>query len=392
MSKPVQSIAFVGGEIKSLATLEKGCECVLALHLDRLIVKMLRVPAGEDPVEVATPILKAMSPFPDDPLKVSCETVREGEHEKIVLAVAFPENAADDIGEALDAQKLNVTRIDALIFGQLRFFCAGRKELLDGKRRLIKFVSPDCLTLVVMDGDQPVSIRAIAASADEAEIRRETMMSLLEAEDFGGPKELAETIESEFTDDALAGIDDRSADAHSVNALPESWGEVLDETRFKAKLTKYVIAAVSLWVLVMGVLFGVPVVYGYMTDHQKGLSRQHARQYKAVKDMESKIEIVSKYSDNERGALEIMKAISDRLPEDITLNNWDFRLGESLRVGGDSEQQSAILNFKDMMSALPAGDELVFADVKMGALSSQKGGRQRFNLEMVMKSEEEGAE
>ena len=389
MSKTVQSVAFTGGQISSLATLEKGCECALALHRDRLLVKMLRVPADQDPVAVATPVLKAMSPFPDDPLAVSCETVREDDRERIVMAVAFPENAANDIGEALDAEKLSVTRIDAIVLGQLRNFCATHSELMDGKRRLIKFAAPDCLTLVVMDGDLPVSIRAMAVTSDEAEVKRETMLSLLEAEDFNGAKELAETVESEFTNDALTGIDDRTVDVASVNALPESWREVLEETRFKAKLIRGLAVAIGLWVLVMGTLFGVPVAYGYMTDRQKDMSRQHARQYRAVKDMKAKIDLVSEYSENARSALELMKAVSDRLPEGITLSSWDFRKGDTLRIAGDAEQSSDVLDFKDTMSELPLGDDLVFNQVQMGALSAQKDGRQRFAIELIMKSEDD---
>ena len=106
--------------MRVLASGENGREVVLALPLNRLLVRMVRVPAEADAIETALPILKAASPFPDDALTVGCETVREDESGKIVIAAALPESAADDIGEALDAAKLSVTRIDALVLGQLR--------------------------------------------------------------------------------------------------------------------------------------------------------------------------------------------------------------------------------------------------------------------------------
>ena len=106
--------------MRVLASGEKSREAVLALPLNRLLVKMVRVAPDEDPVVVSEPILKAMSPFPDDALTVSCEIVRDDENGRIVIAAALPESAADDIGEQLDAEKLSVVRIDSLVLGQLR--------------------------------------------------------------------------------------------------------------------------------------------------------------------------------------------------------------------------------------------------------------------------------
>ena len=398
--------------MRVLASGENGREVVLALPLNRLLVRMVRVPAEADVIETALPILKAASPFPDDVLTVGCEAVREDEGCKIVIAAALPESAADDIGEALDAAKLSVTRIDALVLGQLRGVWSALGES-DG-RRLVIVRSPDCLSLVVLDGNQPSAIRAIT---DAADLKREVMLSLLEAEDFGGAKKLDEIIVvssesgeaadapleglSAFApvrtvtvgaDAALVGVRDRSSDPAALNALPESWRKMLEETRFKAKLTKRLAVAVGIWVLVMAVLFGVPVVYGFMTDHQKSLSKQHQRQYAAVKEMKEKVGLIHKYSDHARGALEIMKAVSDRLPEGITLSSWSYRRDEGVRVSGDAERAEDVYEFKDAMDALSAGededDEKVFNAVSLNGPNASKNG-QRFDLDCQYQGGEE---
>ena len=129
MPKGVQVVAYEGGALRSLVSGETGREAVLALPLNRLIVKMVRVPAGEDPVEVSRAVLQKASPFPDEPLTVSYETVSEDENGSSVLAAALPEGAADDIGEALDAAKLNVTRVDSLALGQLRGVWGGARRM-----------------------------------------------------------------------------------------------------------------------------------------------------------------------------------------------------------------------------------------------------------------------
>ena len=408
-----QIVGFAGGKLERLEGYGEGHEVVLALPLSRLIMTMVSVPKDEDSVEFATPVLQKLSPFPDEALTVSCETVRESEEGRVVIATALPESAADDIAEALDAAKFNVVQIDALVLGAMRGLW---KEIAcsDTGRKLVLIRDVDCISAVVLDGDGPSSIRAIQPGA---ELKREVMLSLLDAEDFGGARKLDEivVVESEeaesvpLQDDALTvfapvrritvgaqaalvGVAERAKDETSLNALPESWREVLDETRYKAKMFRYLAVAGGLWLLIMGTLFGVPIAYGFMTDHQKSLSKQHARQFKAVKDMKAKVDLIHKYSDHARGALEIMKAVSDRLPEGVTLASWDYKREDGVRVKGDADTAEATYAFKDAMDALAAGEgedaEPIFNEVLLSGPNASKG-KFSFNLDCQYQKEDE---
>ena len=382
MTKGVQVAAFTDGGLRMLASGEKGREAVLALPLSRFLVKMVQVPQGEDPVEYATPFVKALSPFPDEPLSVTCETVRETASGKVVIAAALPESAAEDVADALDEAKLNVVRVDILELGALRGMWADLDEGGDGaqaqKRRMVVLKSGEAASMVVLDGDMPCSIRAVAADGD---MKRETMLSLLEAEDFNGPAALTGTVEREIdVDAALAGVAERSDEPDAMNALPESWRQVLEESRFKAKLLRNLAVAGGIWILAMAVLFGVPVAYGFMTDHVKSLSKAHATQYKAVADKKAKVKVVRQYSDHSRGALEILKAVSDRLPEGITLSSWEFTRDDGVRLRGDSDGSAPVYEFKDALVEM-GGDDPVFKVVELGSMSSQKDGRQKFDLD-----------
>lgn len=371
--------AYEGGALHVLADESSTREVVLALPLTKLIVRMLRVPADQDDVALATDALKSLSPFPDEPLSVSCEIVRETAEGRVVLAAALPESAAEDVAEALDAAKLNVVRVDALALGALR--CVWNDldvaEGADAQRKLVILRSPDALTLIVLDGDLPVSIRAVA---DAEDLAREKTLSLLEAEDFNGPRELAATIEREVPiDAALAGIRDRASDPSSLNTIPESWQTFLEETRFKAKLVRNVATAGGLWLLVMAVLLGVPVGYGYLTDGVKDQCDAHAKQYREVSKMKAKTELVKKSSVRSRSALEMLKAVSDRLPEGITLSRWDFDIEKNVRVSGASATKDAVYDFKEAMQQLYAVDtrgntNSVFQVVDMSNLRTTKEG------------------
>lgn len=411
----------------------KGHEVVLALPLSRMLVQMARVPAGEDPVAVTAPVLQAASPFPDEQLTVSCETVCEAEQGSVVIAAALPEGAADDIGEALDAAKLNVTRVDILELGQLRSswnaICGSGGE--DPRRRAVLVASADGNAIIVLDGDQPAAMRSSSAESD---IRREVMQTLLEAEDFGGEKPLAEIVVLEperaegpdkpesqdnpespedsgklpdfgalaafapvrrvavGADSALVGVAERSLDPQALNALPASWAEVLGETRFKAKMVKWLAVAMGIWAFAMAVLFGVPIVYDFMAESQKADTKRHHARFTEVKKMVDKVNLVRKYSDHDHSALELMKAVSDRLPEGVTLSDWDYRLDKGISVKGDAENTSDVYDLKDAMEKMSFGEdedaERVFGAIKLDPVGSAKGGRVRFS--MYLEFPEEG--
>ena len=168
MAESVQIAVFEGGNLSVVQAREKDPEVVLALPLNRLLVKMVRVPAEnrEDPVAYATPILQAMSPYPDEPLTVTCETVGETEAGLTVIAAALPESAADDIGAALDAGKYSATRIDALALGQLRELWGALDDGRADIRRLVLLKGADCISLFVLDDGRPMlQLRRSSVSA-----------------------------------------------------------------------------------------------------------------------------------------------------------------------------------------------------------------------------------
>ena len=109
--------------------------------------------------------------------------------------------------------------------------------------------------------------------------------------------------------------------------------------------------------------------------------------------MVDKVNLVRKYSDRDHSALELLKAVSDRLSDenaadvgDITLSDWDYRRDKGIVVKGDAAKSSDVYGFKDRMESLAFGEgddaERVFAAVRMGPISAGRNGRVRFTLEL----------
>ncbi len=394
MAEMIQIATFEGGALTVHAADDKTREAVLAVPLNRLLVKLFH---PGDTID-----LQALSPYPDEPLTVSTEG------DDPILAAALPESATDDIATALDEKKLNITRVDALALGQLRERLPQVVGDTKDNRRLLLLQSVDGIALFVLDDTKLAAIRAISLASD---LNREIMLLLLEAEDFAGAKAITEVVVcGDLPTEPLAffapvrvlppaepsvkGLAERAADTTTLNALPASWQEVLEETRFKAKLTKFLVTAGVVWALLMGVLFGVPLVYGFMTSHQKDLSKEHARRYKEVKEMREKVRLVQKYSDHARGALEILKAVSDRLPAGVELTSWSFRREEGVKFSGESADAASVYTFKDRLLTTQLQDESgqevpLFTAVELTGPSAGRAGKQRFDIDCKFMTEEQ---
>lgn len=372
MAESVQIASLEGGELRLPESVGKRREVVLALPLSRMLVKMVRIPQEglEDPAGFATSVLKSLSPYPDDPLSVSCEAVRETEDGRVVLAAALPEGSAEDVAGALDEAGLTVTRIDALPLGQLPAIIERLAGSEKGVRLMALVGGADGLSVFVLDDGSLSSIRAISPGAD---VVRELMLCLLEAEEFAGDLPLAEivTVGDVPADglealapvrslgdapDALAGIALRSQSADKINALPESWGEVLEETRFKRKMGGFFAVAGLVWLAAMAFFIGYPKYYRYKTKRLNDRPEQRAMAEK-VREKKEQVEAVRAVSNHDYGALEAMRAVVSVMPapdSGIELSRWNFKRGDTLAFTGTFEQtaKDEVWKFSDRLESL----------------------------------------
>ncbi len=419
MAEEVQIVSFDGEGLHMPPRLRKGGEAVLALPLCRLLAKVVRV--GVDDAEglsvVAERELKAMSPYPDEPLSVSCEVLKEDAEGTVALALALPESSADDIGEALDAAKVGITRVDALVLGLLR---SAYNELSGDGRKVVLSQEGDCVALVVLDGQTPCALRAL--SPDSA-IKGEFAFSLLEAEASAGPAPLSEILVSGDvqTDgleelapvralvadaaDAVRGVAERSAEQGTANALPQTWQDILEETRFKRKMVVGFGAAAFLWVASLGVILGVPWYINHQAEKVDLSRRAHMPAYRKVSDKKEQVETVRSVSNHDLGALETLRVVAGVLPEGVELTKWNFKRGERLSFSGTAEGGDNIENnrrvyaLKDaltgfQLSEISGNDEDAdipfFTDVSLPKGVAQRSGKATFDVEcsfMVVEEE-----
>lgn len=365
MVESQQIVYFDEGELETKIAGKRSHEAVLVLPLRKLIVRVVDVPVSHrnELEEYCKPFLQEMSPFVDEELTVSCEIVRECEDYCKVIAAAFPEGDDEELANALDEAHLDITRIDALSFGALRNLLPEIINKETGKRRLFLCNDGEYIDLFVFEDDAPIVIRVVSA----ANLRREVMFSLLTAEDSVSNKGLDEIVycgdidvssleglspirQISEAEDPFRGIAERSEDSASLNVLPAAWQEVLRESRLKRSLKVYLSLALTVWVLIMGVLFGVPYGYGVFTDKEKAKSRSHRSAFSAVKNLKSQVEAVRNVSNHDLGALETLRTVVGMMGEGIELTRWNFKRGDELIISGTANDKNTIYEFKDNLS------------------------------------------
>ena len=349
-------------------------EFVLSMPLSSLLIKVFRTSVEERDSLSATAgaELGKVSPFPDETPVTGIETVAETDKDLVTMFAALPESAAVDIGDALDEAKVRVVRTDATALGWLRNLWPRIITPQSAARVVVLMDLGDGWDVVVLDDSAPSLLRGLGTISDPAEIVREVTLSLLQTGICADPCEIVvfsknnvdsaiverlgsfgsvrvERVEESDSNWGVDGVARRTLEGASLDVTPADWTELREESRFKKRLSMMLSIAAVGWALVMGVLFGGPFVYDQLTERQKSICKLHAKAYKEVKDMRDKVELVRQYSDHARGTLEMLKAVSDRMPEGVTLTSFNYKKGEKLSIIGEADLPTAVYNFKNAL-------------------------------------------
>ena len=280
-------------------------EVVLSVPLSSLLVKVSSVPAEDRDrlQETAAEEIGKVSPFPDEEPVAGVETVLETEGRVVSMFAALPEAAASEIGDALDEAKVRVLRTDISALGWLRtrwteIYPEGEAV---PRRKVVLMSCDDGWDVVVLDNQVPSLLRGLGGISNADDLFREVTLSLIRADasveaseivvfvksaiDGGLVKRFGElapvrvaTVGGADCDDAngsgdglaafggVEGVALRTSEGYSLDVTPADWAEARTEARFSKKLFTFIALAAAGWLLAMAGLFGVPFVYGRMTD------------------------------------------------------------------------------------------------------------------------------
>lgn len=389
-------------------------EFELALPLSGLLAKVLRLPleAREELNEAALSALEGISPFPDELLLPAVEVVSETDTELVAVAAALPEESAAELSAALAEAKVQITRTDVTALGWLRTLWPQVCARQGVQWRIVLLHLGEEWDVMLLERDALTALRGLGKVGSAAALGREITLSLMQAEigdgDAAGEvvvaaKELpggewTEWLEKfgpvrfvRIEDDwgGAEGVARRLEEETTFDMTPEPWREDLLETRFRSKLKIWCGAAAGVWLLLTGGMYGAEMAWGWMANRQKDLrkERAHAAAYKEVSNMKSRVELIARYTDKSKSALDMLKTVTECLPdsEAMIFKSFQFARGESVKVSGTAGAREEVRSFTENMEGATFesdGETKVFPLVRQtGGETLRKDGTVNYTIE-----------
>lgn len=396
----------------SAARRELGAnQVVLGLPLSSLITHIFRVPVElRDDLQSTVELqMEKLSPFTNENQTVGYEILSETEENLVVFAAAMPQTVADGLEETLSHAKLNVVRIDAAVLGWYRALC-GPCDLTRAGRQALLVDVDGTWELLLIDHGVLVLARTLAPREDAESVARELLLSLLYAESTAGARPLERilfvsssgTVE-EATKQTIArdlslpaeemvlpdlfggveGIAYRATEAGSLDLTPQAWRDAMREQVARRRVAFGSAVAASIALVGLITLFTGPMIFSQMTKHVRKESSAHRMAYKRVSDMRERVRLIETYMDRTKSPLEMLRLISENLPEGITLTSVTYKRADGVKISGEADQPTSVYTFKNAVTENP-----LFQNVTLTGPSASRG-KHKFDIHATFQGVEE---
>ena len=379
---------------------------VLSLPLSRLLVQVMKFPAEmrNDLADAVSLQMDKLSPFGGEELTISHEVLAETDTEIWVLGAAMPAITFNDIGAALRLSKLHVTRTDISGLGWFRALCAPLQLTRPG-RRVVLMDLDDGWDMIVIDHGIPVLIRGMGIQQDIDSLIREITLSFMSAELEAGACLASEVLivsnnppDAErdsriqklldapvhhhtppHEDGGVEGVALRTRENASMDLTPALWRNEIREAKITKQVYTGVAIAMTIWLVIMGWLFGAPRYYKFRTDRSKAYAKAHEKAYKQVADTRARVNLIESYMDRTHSSLEMLRIVSEALPQGITLAGFTYKKDEGIKINGDADEPSLVYAYKDAITENP-----LFETVTLTGPSASRG-KHKFDIDAKFK-------
>ncbi len=391
---------------------EGASRVVVALPTERVLLRVERFPAtaAEDLAAMVALRADAISPFPVDQIVHGWEILEPGEEETLVLiAVCRRADVEALVGPVRDAVGL-VARVDVAALCWWHRLQVGGHVVSRG-REMVVVVGGTAVELIIHDRGQLLAVASLGRNvegdgtlAEDVAWEISHMLRSLGLE-FGAE----EVVLSLWGGDGafLAELKERTGLATDVSSLsvvkgtlagavawrdaiqaggldltPPQWRAAEREARFRRRLVQGVVAALAVWVVFMGGLFGWRMWREWQVGRLVSEHAAWAAPASEVLQMRRRLGMIHRYMDRHDSALEALLAVVSCMPDEgLELIEFNYRKNNAVVVEGYADSGQLRLGFQEALN----GSEL-FKRVEARPVSIVKN-RERFKLELFFTKE-----
>ena len=357
---------------------------------------------------------EGISPFDEGTYAVGFEVVERGSEKLSVLAAVASNDALAEQwhGWFVEQNVIGVCRLDLSILGWVRILREKFPRFASGQSLVILRSPKEWLVFSMREGCL-ATLRATPPEATSADVARETMLMLAQmafSETGEGalpvlclvPEEVdvapfqaifgaslqVERVASEEAEALLErGLALREEEGATFDLTPSAWHEEARARKRKKAVLIGGAVAVALWLIVALVLIALPQVYAKRSANVVAQLNAHHREYLDVLELRRRVAMIERYQDRQYSALEMLRLLCTAKAPSMTFLSVNYRQKQNLRVSGLSDDTADVYALKEKLQADPRVHE-----VKISRLTQDpKTRRQRFDVELVFPTEEEGA-
>jgi len=342
---------------------------------------------------------EGISPFDEGTYAVGFEVVERGSEKLSVLAAVASNDALAEQwhGWFVEQNVIGVCRLDLSILGWVRILREKFPRFASGQSLVILRSPKEWLVFSMREGCL-ATLRATPPEATSADVARETMLMLAQmafSETGEGALPVLCLVPEEVDVASFQAIFGASLQVERVASeeaevlllTPSAWHEEARARKRKKAVLIGGAVAVAVWLIVALVLIALPQVYAKRSANVLAQLNAHHREYLDVLELRRRVAMIERYQDRQYSALEMLRLLCTAKAPSMTFLSVNYRQKQNLRVSGLSDDTADVYALKEKLQADPRVHE-----VKISRLTQDpKTRRQRFDVELVFPTEEEGA-
>ncbi len=386
---------------------------VTSVSCEDVLCQILRLPATE-PGELKQMLdlqIDNLTPLPLEEVVYSFQPLDTVEGQTRVLVAIAPKATVNQRVEALEAAGLQpeIVSVDALAM----FRALTNRNLLAGDDRLnvLVVLSAASTDVIVYSQGMPLAVRSIVPGATAESVLREELQRTLIAAEAGHPRRAmggvtflapSEDLKA-FAEEVANGLNApvlyltngavpsvglslclqcATGEAATLNLLPDEWRNRRHTAAFRQRLIRGAIAIGVVYALALAVFLTLFAVKKARLLGVESEVKSRQSEFLRAKESQSQLIAMTKQLDTQSSALEVLREVSSRLPENVKLNYFQFKKDQTVSIKAQAPSASAALDFQTQLEKCE-----LFSKIAPGTSRTDPGSSlTKFDLTCTLKT------
>jgi hypothetical protein len=379
---------------------------VTAVGCEDVFCQSLRLPTTQDDElrQMLDLQIDSLTPLPLDEVVYSFQLIEKTATDTKVLVAVARKAAVNERVAALEAAGLEaeVVAVDALAV----FRALVRRDVLPRDDRLNAFVlfSATVANVIVYSHGNPVAVRSIVvgegaldSAENQAALREELSRTLVAAEAEMPRCEIGRVTFATWSERLRAEVEKltrtwsdhaeflgngstpspalslcvetASEEAMRLNLLPDEWRQRRRTARFRKTLIRGAITVGAVYLLVLAVfLTMMGVRSAQLSRVESDIKRQQGR-FGRARELHRLLVEMERQIDPKYSAIEVLRAVSALMPENLKLNSFDFKKDATVKLRGQTPSATTATDFISRLEKCE-----LFSKVTPGPMRVEPGG------------------